>query len=69
MAQRAVKDAAKTEYIQTKQPLDGGRVGRPENLDKTVSYFISYTSSFTTGQVLAVGGGLGVSEGQIAANF
>jgi NAD(P)-dependent dehydrogenase (short-subunit alcohol dehydrogenase family) len=65
MAQRAAGDAAILAYIQTKQPLDGGRIGRPEDLDAGACFFMSDNSSFTTGQVLAVDGGWCVSEGQI----
>lgn len=65
MAQRAAKDDAIMGYIKTKQPLDGGRIGRPEDLDEAVCYFMSDHSLFTTGQVLAVDGGWSVSEGQI----
>jgi NAD(P)-dependent dehydrogenase (short-subunit alcohol dehydrogenase family) len=65
MAQRAAQDAAIMDYIQTKQPLDGGRIGRPEDLDQAACYFMSDNSRFTTGQVLAVDGGWSVSEGQI----
>jgi NAD(P)-dependent dehydrogenase (short-subunit alcohol dehydrogenase family) len=65
MAQRAAKDAAILHYIQTKQPLDGGRIGKPEDLDGAACYFMSDYSNFTTGQVLAIDGGWEVSEGQI----
>jgi NAD(P)-dependent dehydrogenase (short-subunit alcohol dehydrogenase family) len=66
MAQRAARDAAIMDYIQTKQPLDGGRIGRPEDLDEAACFFMSDNSRFTTGQVLAVDGGWGLSEGQIS---
>ncbi len=69
MAQRAATDAAIMDYIQTKQPLDGGRIGRPEDLDEAASFFMSDHSKFTTGQVLAIDGGWGVSEGQISSKF
>jgi NAD(P)-dependent dehydrogenase (short-subunit alcohol dehydrogenase family) len=65
MAQRAATDAAIMDYIQTKQPLDGGRIGRSEVLDGAACFFLSDHSAFTTGQVLAIDGGWGVSEGQI----
>ncbi|MEX2594925.1 MAG: SDR family oxidoreductase [Anditalea sp.] len=65
MAQRAATDAAIINYIQTKQPLDGGRIGRPEDLDGAACFFMSEHSKFTTGQVLAIDGGWEVSEGQI----
>jgi len=67
MAQRAAKDEEILSFIKTKQPLDGGRIGRPEDLDGLATYFMSDFSTFTTGQVIAVDGGWTVSEGQIPA--
>ena len=57
MAQRAAKDEAILNFIKTKQPLDGGRIGQPEDLDGLAVYFMSEQSKFTTGQVIAVDGG------------
>jgi NAD(P)-dependent dehydrogenase (short-subunit alcohol dehydrogenase family) len=65
MAQRAVKDQAILDFVKTKQPLDGGRIGRPSDLDAATVYFLSPGSVFTTGQVLAVDGGWEISEGQL----
>jgi len=65
MAQRAAGDETILSFIHTKQPLDGGRIGIPSDLDAAVVYFLSDGSAFTTGQVLAVDGGWTVSEGQI----
>ncbi len=65
MAQRAANNATILSFIKTKQPLDGGRIGRPADLDAAAVYFMSDASAFTTGQVLAVDGGWSVSEGQI----
>ena len=64
MAQRAAHDAAILSFIKTKQPLDGGRIGQPSDLDAAAAYFLSDASNFTTGQVLAVDGGWSISEGQ-----
>lgn len=64
MAQRAANDEAILSFIKTKQPLDGGRIGQPEDLDGLAVYFMSEQSKFTTGQVIAVDGGWSVSEGQ-----
>jgi NAD(P)-dependent dehydrogenase (short-subunit alcohol dehydrogenase family) len=64
MAQRAAKDESILSFIKTKQPLDGGRIGAPEDLDGLATYFMSDLSKFTTGQVVAVDGGWDVSEGQ-----
>lgn len=64
MAQRATQNEAILEYIRTKQPLDGGRIGVPEDLDAAAVWFMSDQSRFVTGQVLAIDGGWTVSEGQ-----
>lgn len=64
MSQRAQGDAAILDFIRTKQPLDGGRIGRPEDLDAAVVWLLSDESRFVTGQVIAVDGGWTVSEGQ-----
>jgi len=67
MAKRAGEDDAIMQFIQTKQPLDGGRIGQPDDLDAAVIYLLSDASRFVTGQVLTVDGGWSVSEGQIPA--
>ena len=64
MAQRAAKDDIILSFIKTKQPLDGGRIGCPEDLDGLALYFMSDLSKFTTGQCVAVDGGWSISEGQ-----
>ena len=64
MSERASKDDAILDFIKTKQPLDGGRNGKPEDLDGAAVYFMSDASKFATGQVLYVDGGWEVSEGQ-----
>jgi NAD(P)-dependent dehydrogenase (short-subunit alcohol dehydrogenase family) len=61
MAQRAANDEAILSFIKTKQPLDGGRIGQPEDLDGLAVYFMSDQSKFTTGQVVAVDGGWNIS--------
>jgi NAD(P)-dependent dehydrogenase (short-subunit alcohol dehydrogenase family) len=61
MAQRAASDPVVAGYIAHKQPLDGGRIGRPEDVDGAVVYLLSPESRFVTGQVLAVDGGWCVS--------
>jgi NAD(P)-dependent dehydrogenase (short-subunit alcohol dehydrogenase family) len=63
MSQRAQSDEAILNFIKTKQPLDGGRIGHPEDLDSAAVFFMSDESKFVTGQVLAVDGGWCVSEG------
>jgi NAD(P)-dependent dehydrogenase (short-subunit alcohol dehydrogenase family) len=62
MASRAVDDEGILSFIKRKQPLDGGRIGQPADLDGLAVYFMSDYSSFTTGQVVAVDGGWTVSE-------
>jgi len=61
MAQRAVNDATIRAFVSKKQPLDGGRVGRAEDLDAAAVFFLSDGSRFVTGQVLGVDGGWAVS--------
>jgi NAD(P)-dependent dehydrogenase (short-subunit alcohol dehydrogenase family) len=67
MAQRAANDPAIQRFIQTKQPLDGGRMGAASDLDAAAVYLLSDAACFCTGQVLAIDGGWSVTEGQIAA--
>ena len=63
MSERAQQDARVLDFIAVKQPLDGGRIGLPADLDAAAVYFLSDESKFVTGQVLSVDGGWGVSEG------
>lgn len=63
MSRRAVGNEAISEFIRVKQPLDGGRIGNPEDLDAAVVYLLSDASRYVTGQVLTVDGGWSVSEG------
>ena len=63
MARRAAQDETVLDFIRAKQPLDGGRIGQPCDLDAAAVYFMSDGARFTTGQVLAVDGGWLVSEG------
>jgi NAD(P)-dependent dehydrogenase (short-subunit alcohol dehydrogenase family) len=63
MSQRAVGDPQIREFIRHKQPLDGGRIGVPSDLDAAVVFLLSDASKYVTGQVLAVDGGWTVSEG------
>lgn len=66
MAQRAVQNDAITRYIRSKQPLDGGRVGLPSDLDAAAVWLLSDQARFATGQVIAIDGGWSVTEGQFA---
>lgn len=64
MARRAAGDPEILAFVHTKQPLDGGRIGRPEDCDGAAVFLLSDAARFVTGQVLAVDGGWTVSEGQ-----
>lgn len=64
MAKRAAEDFDILSFLKTKQPLDGGRPGVPEDLNEAVLMFLHPKSKFITGQVLAVDGGWSLSEGQ-----
>jgi NAD(P)-dependent dehydrogenase (short-subunit alcohol dehydrogenase family) len=67
MAQRAANDPGIMAFVKTKQPLDGGRIGQPSDLDAAAVFFMSDASRVTTGQVLAVDGGWSVTEGRISS--
>ena len=64
MAQRAASDEDILSFIKTRQPLDNGRIGKPEDTDGIAVYFMSDQSKFTTGQLIAVDGGWSISEGR-----
>jgi NAD(P)-dependent dehydrogenase (short-subunit alcohol dehydrogenase family) len=64
MSRRAVGNEAIMNFIAKKQPLDGGRVGVPEDCDGAALFLLSRASRFVTGQVIAVDGGWTVSEGR-----
>ncbi len=63
MAQRAVHDEKIVRYAKLKQPLDGGRMAVPEDLEEAAVFIMSEGARFVTGQVLAIDGGWMVSEG------
>lgn len=65
MSRRAASDEEIMTFVKTKQPLDGGRIGRPEDLDAAVVYLLSDSAKFVTGQVLTIDGGWNVSDGCI----
>lgn len=65
MSQRAQTDPEIVQFISTKQPLDGGRLGRPADLDGAAAFLLSDEARFVTGQILAIDGGWSLSEGQI----
>ncbi|MBB5037090.1 SDR family NAD(P)-dependent oxidoreductase [Prosthecobacter dejongeii] len=66
MSQRAVGNEAIVRFVAAKQPLDGGRVGNPEDVEGAALFLLSRAAKFITGQVLAVDGGWTVSEGREA---
>ena len=63
MSERAREDAEIMEFVRRKQPLDGGRIGTPEDLDRAVLYLLGEGSAYMTGQVVSVDGGWSVTEG------
>ena len=65
MSKRAVENENIMSYINTKQPLDGGRIGNPEDLTDLLALLLSDQSKFITGQNISVDGGWSISEGQI----
>lgn len=65
MSKRASQNESILSFVRTKQPLDGGRVGQPSDMDGLACYFMSEHSKFTTGQIVCVDGGWSVSEGQL----
>jgi NAD(P)-dependent dehydrogenase (short-subunit alcohol dehydrogenase family) len=67
MSRRAQESPEVLDFVSSKQPLDGGRLGRPADADAAVVYFLSDASRFVTGQVLAVDGGWSVTEGAAAS--
>jgi NAD(P)-dependent dehydrogenase (short-subunit alcohol dehydrogenase family) len=62
MSQRAVGNDEIMQFIKLKQPLDGGRVGVPADVDGAALFLLSRQAKFITGQVLAVDGGWTVSQ-------
>lgn len=64
MSQRAAGNEAIMDFVRLKQPLDGGRIGVPADIDGAALFLLSRHAHFITGQVLAVDGGWTVSEGR-----
>ena len=66
MARRAMQDEQVLRYVRARQPLDGGRPGRPTDVDAAAVFLLSEESQFITGQVLHVDGGWSVSDGVVS---
>lgn len=64
MSVRAAQNENIMNYIKTKQPLDGGRIGHANDVTSMAALLLSDHASFITGQNIAVDGGWSVSEGQ-----
>jgi len=64
MSTRAQVDSGIREFIKTKQPLNHGRIGIPEDCSGAALFFMSDLSAFITGEVLHVDGGWHLSDGQ-----
>jgi NAD(P)-dependent dehydrogenase (short-subunit alcohol dehydrogenase family) len=62
MSARAQGDAEILDFIGWKQPLDGGRIGQPEDLDAAVVWLLGDGARFVTGQCLAIDGGWSVTD-------
>jgi NAD(P)-dependent dehydrogenase (short-subunit alcohol dehydrogenase family) len=63
MSRRASSDPTIARFIRDKQPLDGGRMAEPSDLEAAIVFFLSDASRFVTGQSLAIDGGWSVSDG------
>lgn len=64
MSQRAMTNQEIMGFSKSKMPLDGGRVGQPNDLNEAALFFLSDASRFTTGQILHIDGGWHLTEGQ-----
>ncbi len=62
MAKRAKENPTIQEFLKRKQPLDGGRMERTEDVDGAAVFLLSDASAYITGQVLAVDGGWSVTD-------
>lgn len=66
MAQRARTDDAIQSFVRSKQPLDGGRMAMPQDLDGLAVLLLSDAAKFITGQVIAVDGGWSLNDGEFS---
>lgn len=65
MSTRAQQNTAVMNFVRSKQPLDGGRIGSPQDCAEAAVFFLSDASKFITGQVLSIDGGWQLSDGQL----
>jgi NAD(P)-dependent dehydrogenase (short-subunit alcohol dehydrogenase family) len=63
MSARAMADPDIVRFVKSRQPLDGGRIGKPDDLAAAAVFLLSDSAKFITGQVLAVDGGWSISDG------
>ncbi|MDB4657542.1 SDR family oxidoreductase [Verrucomicrobiales bacterium] len=61
MSERAQTNVEIVDFVKKKQPLDGGRLGVPKDLDEAALFLLGDGGKFVTGQVLAVDGGWSVT--------
>jgi NAD(P)-dependent dehydrogenase (short-subunit alcohol dehydrogenase family) len=62
MSRRAQDDPEILDYLARRQPLAGGPID-PDAVTATALHLLSGEAAMVTGQVIAVDGGWGVSEG------
>jgi NAD(P)-dependent dehydrogenase (short-subunit alcohol dehydrogenase family) len=60
MSARAQGNDEIQNFVRKKQPLDGGRIGTPQDLDGAAKFLLSKDAAYITGQVLSVDGGWSV---------
>jgi NAD(P)-dependent dehydrogenase (short-subunit alcohol dehydrogenase family) len=58
LSEKFINTPEKTEAIKNKNPLK--KIGSPEEIAEAIMFLLSNQSSWITGQVLAVDGGMGV---------
>ena len=63
MSERAKANDEIMRFVSAKQPLDGGRIGLPEDLNGAAIFLMSDAAKFVTGQALTIDGGWSLSEG------
>lgn len=64
MASRAKSNNEIMKFIQTKQPLDGGRISQPNDIVGMAAFLLSDQAKFITGQEILIDGGWSISDGQ-----